>query len=995
MVSIVKTPLNRMQAKVCYMGFFKVGIGNKLFLGFASMIILSIITSFVLWDRFQDIAASQTSVIEDAIPAMVEAQRLTELSAGIIASAPELVKVSTEPERERIFLDIKSRIREIYALLAKFDRHGFSREQMDKLKTTINRVIENVTQQNNLVMRRLKHERQSRVLTRNSINAIKQLSLIAESLVANTGASTTAVLSTVYDLIEPATDAEKVYEVLDRLIEVEFDGLERMFELRLRSSILRDQVQQLSTELDPAMVDRIDQEVQASLAILERRINDINDPGRFEQANDLKAQLVTAMQPGSRYGFRTTRDAIINGLARSDSLSSNNHAQLEVLNSVTENLLRKSQQVIVSATENAEQSVYRARIALGLFGILTPIILLIIFSIYVRSIIKRITALEARTHAIAGGDYSIDIDVSGHDELSKMARAVQVFKENAIEKVRLDNDLKKHKQDLEKTVKDRTLQLQQTNRDLIEVAAKHEAARKQAEQASRAKTTFLAMMSHEIRTPMNGILGTLRLLDKTSLSEKQRYFTNIINSASRSLLDILNDVLDFSSIDAGKIEVGQLPFDLHALVDEVITLMAPTAEEKGLYLKATFDTDIDRPLKGDPSKLRQVLLNLITNAIKFTQQGGVELRVNTQEVARHQVELRLEIIDTGIGIDESMMEAVFEPFTQVNTSLTKKEGGIGLGLAICQRLMMAMGGTIEASRAAHGGTCMAVQLTLDVLSDQGDQLFKHYEGDRNPKTLQSLKVLLVEDDDINRMVSQSFLEEFGHQVSSAVTAEKAIEMFAESHFDIILTDISLPGMDGLELTKRIREFEDPDKANIPVVAISAHVLQQEVDYYQRSGISAFLGKPYEPETLNQVLQRCFNYKVADQSAVYEVPAVEKVDCREILRRDAEVIGVEMVDEMVALFFETSRETITMIEAAFAEANWPELAKQLHKLKGAAGSVGLNELWLLLQELETAAKTENPELLVDHYRQLADIYEQACRILATQWHEVKCQLSADK
>jgi len=969
----------------------KVGIGNKLFLGFASMIILSMITSAVLWDRFQDIADTQKTVIENAIPAMNEAQRLTEFSSGIIASAPELVKVNSETERNKVFLDIKSRIREVYTLLAKIDRHGFSAQQVGKLKTTVNQVIENVTQQNRLVMIRLKHERQNRILTQNSIKAVKQLSLIAESLVANTSASSTAVLSTVYDLIEPAAEAEKVYEVLDRLIEVEFDGLERMFELRLRSSILMDQIQQFSSELDLLMVERIDKDIQASLAILERRINDINDPGRFEQANDLKAQLASAMRKGSRYAFRTTREAIINARAKSDSLSSNNHAQLEVLNEVTESLLKKSQQVIETATEKAEESVYRARLALGLFGVLTPIILLVIFSIYVRGIIKRITALESRTHAIAEGDYSIDIDVSGNDELSEMAYAVQIFKENAIEKVRLDSDLKKHKQDLETTVKERTLQLQKTNQDLIEVAAKHEVARKQAEEASRAKTTFLAMMSHEIRTPMNGILGTLRLLDKTRLSEKQRYFTNVINSASRSLLDILNDVLDFSSIEAGKIEVGQRPFDLHALADEVVTLMKPTAEEKGLMLSAEIDAGIECGLMGDAGKLRQVLLNLITNAIKFTEQGSVTLKIAVINHHANHVALRFEVIDTGIGIDEGMIEAIFEPFTQVDTSLSKKEGGIGLGLAICQRLIMAMGGTIHASQVASGGACITVELVLDYAGEES-QTLGHALKDTAVAEYQQLKVLLVEDDDINRMVSQSFLEEFGHQVTSVTEAETAIDQLAEADFDIILTDISLPGMDGLELTQAIRAFEDKKKAQIPIVAISAHVLKQEVDYYQRSGISAFLGKPYEQETLNEVLQRSFNYNLADQPTVYQVPPVEKVDCHEVLLRDAQVIGFDVVNDMVDMFFSSSHETIADMGEAIEQQDWLTLAKQAHKLKGAASSIGLNDLWQLAQKLETIALDESPEI-IEVWQRFEVIYEQACRMLERVWSEIQQQQNA--
>jgi len=243
------------------------------------------------------------------------------------------------------------------------------------------------------------------------------------------------------------------------------------------------------------------------------------------------------------------------------------------------------------------------------------------------------------------------------------------------------------------------------------------------------------------------------------------------------------------------------------------------------------------------------------------------------------------------------------------------------------------------------------------------------------------------------MVSQSFLEEFGHQVTSVTEAESAIAQLAEEDFDIILTDISLPGMDGLELTQAIRAFDDKKKAQIPVVAISAHVLKQEVDYYQRSGISAFLGKPYEQETLNEVLQRSYNYNQVDQPTVYQVPPIENVDCHDILLRDAEVIGFDVVSEMVELFFSSSRETVSQIHYSIENSLWMDLAKQAHKLKGAAGSIGLNDLSQLAHELESRAQGENPEIAAT-LEKFDSIYDEACLMLTTVWEDIQGQQNGE-
>ncbi len=967
------------------------GIGSKLFLAVGSMIILYILTSLVMWYRFQDIANTQQSVIQNAIPAMNEAQQLAELSALIIASVPDLVKVSDEGERVLALQNVNTHIDKVNELLAEFDRHNFSLEQVALLNNTINQIIENVKRQNELVKVRLHYENKNRTLFKNSINSVHQLSNIAESLVANSGASTTAVISTIYDLVDSLNNIdspqkkETVYEALDRLIEVDLDGMERMFELHLRCSILMDQLQQISNELNPQILKITEQNMRGTLAIIGRRINDIKDPGRLGQANSSMTQLITITKLKGVDAFYPIRMTIINSLKMSDVLTKENHDLLVILNNLTVDLVSFSNLKIEQATQKAESSVNLARRALISIGVISPLLILAIFAIYVRVLVRRISSLEYTTRKIAEGNYTTEIDTNGRDELSRMANALQIFKDNAIEKDRLDNDLKKYKRDLEKTVEERTMQLHEMNIDLKDEAEKHQTARELAEQASRAKTTFLATMSHEIRTPMNGIMGTLNLLGKTSLSEKQRYFTGIISSASRSLLDILNDVLDFSSIETGKLEIENENFDLENLIQGVITLMQPAARDKDLELITDIDARIKPMFKGDAGKLRQILINLINNAIKFTDQGRIDLvaTIITEELS--DVTIRFDILDTGIGIKEEMMSTIFEPFAQVEKSLSKNAGGIGLGLAICQRLVLAMSGTINASRRPTGGTCLSVELKIQKASKESLSVTGTHEIEKI-SAMQLFKVLLVEDDEINRMITQSFLEEFGHQVVTVTEAESALKQLKEHDFDIVLTDISLPGMDGMELTKTIRSFKDTIKSQVPIVAISAHVLKQEVYNYLHSGISGFLGKPYEPEKLNEVLQKSFRHTTVDPEAL-ELSMISNIDCHEILSRDAEYIGVDVIEEMVELFLKSSIETIDNINNGIHEKQWQKIEHHSHKLKSASSSLGLNELWHLSEELEMAAINEDTDIFKLKSK-LTTTYNDACKTLKEVWHDIK-------
>ena len=367
--------------------------------------------------------------------------------------------------------------------------------------------------------------------------------------------------------------------------------------------------------------------------------------------------------------------------------------------------------------------------------------------------------------------------------------------------------------------------------------------RRRAEAANVAKSNFLANMSHEIRTPMNGILGFSNILLRDELSAEGRKHAEVIRTAARNLLGLIDDVLEFSKIEANKINLENEPIELRELVDELVALFRHSAEEKGLQLNVEYDEMLPEWIAADPLRLRQILINLIGNAIKFTPQGAITLRLQRADEGLMLLELR----DTGIGIPEEKREMIFEQFAQADNTLSRKYGGGGLGLSIVRRLVELMQGSIEVESRLGEGSCFRLRLPLVATQAPEDS---GWSDETLPQRF-AARVLVAEDDAINRMVVTRFLQDFGCQITCVENGQLAIEAMAQGDYDLLLMDLHMPQVDGITATRAIRDSDQ----DTPIVALTADVLSSEREACLAAGMNDFVVKPLQPERLQQVLAR--------------------------------------------------------------------------------------------------------------------------------------------
>ncbi|MBN8631338.1 MAG: response regulator [Rhodobacterales bacterium] len=568
---------------------------------------------------------------------------------------------------------------------------------------------------------------------------------------------------------------------------------------------------------------------------------------------------------------------------------------------------------------------------------LALVISLAVLWFYVRgNLIRRLDDLASRMTDLAQGSPGEEIRPSGSDEIAQMEAAVEVFRQQAIanrslaaERERHLEELRRHRSELQQLVDEQTEALRG------EVVA-HDAARDRAEAADRAKSEFLAMMSHEIRTPMNGVLGMLRNLPRDGLTREQVARLDAALASGKGLMGLLNSILDYSKLDQGQAAVEVVPFDLAEALSDIVLLMQPMAEEKGLRLVATLPEAALPPLQGDIDKLRQILFNLVSNAVKFTEAGEIRIAVSVVGPPdADPIRLRFTVSDTGRGIAPEALERIFAAFQQEDLQTARTHGGTGLGLTISRRLAGLMGGALTADSRPGQGATFTLHLPFDRAATQVA------EPTPTP-SLHPLRVLVVEDHPVNQEVALGFLRMLGHQAVVAGTGEAALELAGTGDFDAVLMDVNLPGISGIEATRRLRRM--PGRiASVPVIGVSAHAQPEDMAACRAAGMDEIVAKPLTPEALDRALLR--------QCRVAITPAV-----RETLAD----LGAVQTGRLVRLMLDRLGPEARAIAEALRSGQADEVERRAHQLKGAAGNFDLPELVAVLASLTGRGATTDPE-----------------------------------
>ncbi len=555
--------------------------------------------------------------------------------------------------------------------------------------------------------------------------------------------------------------------------------------------------------------------------------------------------------------------------------------------------------------------------------------------------------------------------------LTNVGDYIEIYKE----KKELENQINRLKKAvLEKSLHNKNLQKEVS---ALKVKRKElEVEKSKADLSNQNKSSFLANMSHEIRTPMNGVIGMANVLQQTKLTDTQQEYLDIINTSASSLLSLINDILDYSKIEAGELTLENIFFKLDDVLKQVFDIFRFRAGGKGLDLDIQIHPAIPSCLKGDPVRLRQVLINLVANAIKFTESGKVTIRVQIASESETDLILRFQVTDTGIGISEEQKKKLFKSFSQADTSITRKYGGTGLGLTISKELSRLMDGKIGVKSRKGKGSTFWFTARFEKTANENNtetnssrtfrfQAIKNNDSRSKPK--RNLSLLLVEDDIINQKVTRIILENEGYIVDIAENGEKAVRLLKNNQYDLVLMDIEMPGMNGYQATQKIRSQKtDILNPTIPIIAMTAHAMTGDREKCLSAGMDDYVSKPINTKILNKKIEQKLLASSCSDSKNKSLKKQKRNSDASIDIDKLALLHKEVGDDfglLINVFLDHLPEKLDRMYKALVDKNRNQLGNAAHQLKGSSATFYAEKMVAICEHLEKSTKDDQVEMII--------------------------------